>query len=285
MWAFELPGHFRAQCTVVGLVTTLGFAALRAWRSVLAGLFLSGVIAAPVLWLWVPHRSGDPGDLTLDVLSLNVSFYGRNQETVSELIRRLQPDIVGLVEIDRAWVQNLKQLGDLYPHRLVEPPGQRSGTALVSKFPLTAPQMRPLARTRLLAATVHLDRRTVVIGVIHTASPVRREDAALRNEQMQALYLLGNRQAGQDLILMGDFNTSPWSLAFRRLTTRTRLRRNTAVGFGYRPTWPVRWPLLGIPIDHCLVSDGVTVKEFETAGPTGSGHLAIHARLGLRPGT
>ena len=87
------------------------------------------------------------------------------------------------------------------------------------------------------------------------------------------------------MVLIGDFNTSPWSLAFKRLLRHSGLK-SAADGFGYQPTWPAQWPWLGIPIDHCLVSDGVVVREFSTAGPTGSDHLAIHARLSVvGPGT
>ena len=108
--------------------------------------------AGPVLFLWVPSRSSDESESTLDVLSLNVSLYGRNAEVVGQLIQRLEPDIVGLVEVDREWVKDLGSLDDAYPYRLVEPPGRRAGAALLSKFPLGAPEIRPLADTRLLAA-------------------------------------------------------------------------------------------------------------------------------------
>ncbi len=282
-WAFELPGHFRAQFAVVALLTTLGLVVVRAWQHAVLGFILCAVIAGPVLFLWVPSRSSDESESTLDVLSLNVSLYGRNAEVVGQLIQRLEPDIVGLVEVDREWVKDLGSLDDAYPYRLVEPPGRRAGAALLSKFPLGAPEIRPLADTRLLAASVRLDRHVVAVGVVHTASPLGRERAALRDQQLTALSVLGNRDPSRDLVLMGDFNTSPWSLAFRRLTTQTGLR-DAAAGFGYHPTWPVRWPLIGIPIDHYLVSDGISVREFATVGPTGSDHLAIHARLALRAG-
>lgn len=279
-WAFELPGHFRAQVSVVTVAVTLGLVVARAWRPALLGFGLAVIIAAPVVALWVPDQTGDADGSELDVLSLNVSFYGRNQALVSDLLQRLQPDVVGLVEVDRGWIETLGSLDGAYPYRLVESAERRSGTALLSKIPLAAPEIRPIAKTRLLAATIRVDERAVVIGVIHTASPLWGERAALRDEQLRGLSALGHRPAERDLILMGDFNTSPWSLAFRRLIRQTGLR-NAAAGFGYLATWPVPWPALGIPIDHCLVSDGITVREFDTVGPTGSDHLAIWARLSL----
>ena len=124
-WAFELPGHFRAQFAAVALLTTLALVVVRAWRHAVLGFILFAVIVGPVLMLWVPSRSSDESGSTLDVLSLNVSLYCRNAGVVGQLIQRLEPDIVGLVEVDCEWVKDLSSLDDAYPYRFVEPPGRR----------------------------------------------------------------------------------------------------------------------------------------------------------------
>ena len=52
-WAFELPGHFRAQYAVASLVATFGFVVLRSGRGTVAGAGLSALVAAPVAGLWI----------------------------------------------------------------------------------------------------------------------------------------------------------------------------------------------------------------------------------------
>ena len=265
-WALELPGHFRAQLAIGAIVATLGFAALRAWRHLAVSAVLAGVVAGPVLLLWVPGASGQAGDIALSVLSLNVSFYRHNHAVVRELLRKLQPDVVGLVEITDEWMTQLESLDDLYPHRLIEPTGPHSGLALLSRYGLASAEIRPLAGTRFLVATLEVHGRPLALGVIHTASPVWGTRVARRNNQLQALAGVRREFSDREFVLMGDLNTSPWSLAFRRLTAETGLR-NAAAGFGYLPTWPAGWPWLGIPIDHCLVSDGIVVSGLPHGGP------------------
>lgn len=278
-WAFELPGHFRAQYAVCTLAATGGFMLLKSWRGAMLSAAAFVLIAAPVAALWLAPTDGRAAGATLDVLSLNVSFYGENQDTVRALIDRVDPDLVALIEVDGEWVSGLGSIERTHPYVALEPAGRRPGVALISRLPFVTAEIRPLVNRQVLVATVEFQAREIVVAVVHTASPLWGERAAQRDRQLRALVALADE--GDEVVLVGDFNTSPWSLAFSRLVRGSGLR-NAARGFGYQPTWPAGWSLLGIPIDHCLVSDGIAVAEFSTVGPTDSDHLAIHARLGLR---
>ena len=70
----------------------------------------------------------------------------------------------------------------------------------------------------------------------HVGKLARKKSAELLRAQMAGIA------GDHPLILMGDFNTTPWSLAFRRLIRQTGLR-NAAAGFGYLATWPVNRPI------------------------------------------
>ena len=76
-------------------------------------------------------------------------------------------------------------------------------------------------------------------------------------------------------VLLGDLNVTPWSPYFQDLVEGSGLR-DVRVGSGLWTTWPMPLPsFLRIPIDHCLTSDDVAVREFTTVGGTGSDHRAI----------
>ena len=273
-WLFELPGHFRFQLSVVAVLTTLGFIRLRAWRHVALSVILTGLLSAPVLSLWIPSTSASTSDRALRLFTLNV---GRDAAAVTTLIREQQPDIVGLVDVrPRLW-EKLATLDALYPYRVVEPRGG-SGLALLSRFPLENVEVHPLLTRRFLVADLDVRGRRLAIALVHPNSPRSGSRAALRNRQLEALAAFQRERPDRDVVMIGDFNTSPWSLAFQRFLVETRLR-DAATGFGYRPTWPAQWPLFGIPIDHCLVSNGIEVHDFRTAGPSGSDHLAIYAEI------
>ena len=280
-WAFELSGHFRAQLAVAAVALTLGFVVLHAWRHVLVAAGVSLFVATPVVMLWVPVAPRAAGGETIRVLSLNVSHFDRNHREVIALIESLRPDLVGLVEVTDRWVQKLSVLDQDYPYR-ASATTRRSGVALLSRFHLKDTELRPLAsrRPNFALATMTVAGRPVRMAVVHAAAPMGAARAARRDQQLALLASVARESPEDEMILVGDFNTSPWSLTFRRLLDEAGWR-NAAQGFGYLPTWPSMRLWLGIPIDHHLVSDGIAVHDFSVVGPTGSDHLAVLTELGI----
>jgi len=76
-------------------------------------------------------------------------------------------------------------------------------------------------------------------------------------------------------IIVGDFNATPWSPAFRRLASGRWRDAADVVGHGLRPTWPSWTPLPISPLDHVLVSSGLGVSEVNAADVPGSPHRAL----------
>lgn len=283
-WLLELPGHFRAHLSVAMGTIAIAFAVLKAWRHMLFATAVTSLVAAPVAALWVPSDQGDPRGAALRALSLNVSFYSRNYDQVLTLIEETSPDIIGLVEINTRWMEELAPIDARYAHRIVYARPRGSGVALLSRFPFREAEVREFSGTqrRYALGTIDIDGVPLVLAVAHAASPLGGQaSAAARDRQLATLANVRMEFADREVLLMGDFNTSPWSLSFRRLLDGSGLR-DAARGFGYRPTWPAELPWLGIPIDHHVVSDGIVVKSFEVMGPTGSDHLAVYSELGLR---
>ena len=76
-------------------------------------------------------------------------------------------------------------------------------------------------------------------------------------------------------IIVGDFNATPWSPAFRRLASGRWRDAADVVGHGLRPTWPSWTPLPVSPLDHVLVSSGLGVSAVNAADVPGSPHRAL----------
>ncbi len=83
-------------------------------------------------------------------------------------------------------------------------------------------------------------------------------------------------------MVLGDLNVTPWSPFFRDLLREGALR-NARKGYGLRPTWPTMLPPLLIPVDHCLVSSGVTVHDCRAGRNVGSDHYPLVVDFSLRP--
>jgi endonuclease/exonuclease/phosphatase (EEP) superfamily protein YafD len=91
-----------------------------------------------------------------------------------------------------------------------------------------------------------------------------------------AKYL--NRQP-RDLILMGDFNSVPWSRVQRAFRGKTGLDNEA----GWASSWPtfLPWPLR-LPIDHILARGHLAVTKFSAGPETDSDHFPVVAEIGWR---
>lgn len=94
-----------------------------------------------------------------------------------------------------------------------------------------------------------------VIFELHAVSPpFKRRRFELKQT---ALHILRYNAANK--ILIGDFNTAPYSPYFKRLQKISGLK-NSMLGHGITGTWPSFLPRpLRIPIDHVLISDQIEI--------------------------
>src|SRR5262245_25992548 len=83
------------------------------------------------------------------------------------------------------------------------------------------------------------------------------------------------------VIMLGDFNCTPWSPAFAELEARSRLR-NSQLGFGTNPTWPTYLPGMQLPIDHCLLSASLVAVDRFVGPAFGSDHYPLVVDVGVR---
>ena len=58
--------------------------------------------------------------------------------------------------------------------------------------------------------------------------------------------------------------------------------RNARKGYGIQPTWPNASRLIGIPIDHILVSAQWDVLSFKVGENIGSDHFPVIVELQIR---
>ncbi len=136
----------------------------------------------------------------------------------------------------------------------------------------------------LLKATVSYSGREIVLLCFHVISPRNAETVAYQEIEFDALANWSQRilQNGkQDLIVIGDFNSTPWYGLFRKLLNESGLI-NSQRGFGIQTTWHSAFlPVLRIPIDHCLHSKSLTTIKRFIGKDIGSDHLPLFVELKL----
>jgi endonuclease/exonuclease/phosphatase (EEP) superfamily protein YafD len=276
-WVFDLFTHFRVQLVAVLVVLTAIFAVRRAYRWC-AALVASAVLNVAPLVPYLPFTDeGVVATPTLSLLAVNVRARNAEHAGLLESIAETHPDVVLVVEFTPRWGEHLASLTAKYPYQIRHPRSDNFGIALYSRHPLET------AGELMLGSTVAIDARIVaprgnvrVIGV-HLRPPMSRALARERNAQLAALAA-HVAAIDEPLVVLGDINTTPYSPYFARFLETSGLRdARSAFGLGF--TWPTSFPLLGIPIDYCLVRNGLTVAQYARLSAFGSDHYPVLTRL------
>jgi len=97
-------------------------------------------------------------------------------------------------------------------------------------------------------------------------------------QSMQTAVVAGYaRTLGKDQIVMGDFNSTPWSdlqVAFRNATALDN--RGPLV-----LSWPASLPApLRLPVDPVFVGGGLKIHDLQAGPALGSDHLPMIAEIG-----
>lgn len=283
-WPLELMCHFRIQYAAALALAAplLWLGKQRAWTIV--ALLAAALNAACLLpFYWPLHSPAVEGRGALRILSANVHTSNRRSELLMALIEEQSPDVIVVMEIDDRWLGELAELRTKYPFARLEPRGGNFGMALYSRRPLRHVRTIPLGGidTPAITATVETAEGDVSLLAIHPLPPVGAKNSHLRNLQLGEAARLADEQT-HPCVLVGDLNVTPFSPYFRNLLREGNLR-DARCGCGLLPTWPLQFPspLLRIPIDHCLVGEGVQVRRFTTAGDVGSDHAPILVDVSL----
>jgi endonuclease/exonuclease/phosphatase (EEP) superfamily protein YafD len=286
-WGFELFAHFRVQYLAAQILLFLPL--LAQWR--LRWCFLLGVAAVLNAVPLVPYLPlartavADPAADTISVMAVNVMARNQRHQRLIEIIDEQSPDVLVVVELTDAWQQALQPLFRRYPHRLMlpEPDDGAFGIALLSRYRLDGARGIDLETTAAVDARVESPLGAFRLIGVHLRPPTSPAFAAERNRQLGALADL-RRSIDEPLVVVGDFNVTPFSPWFANWLLETGLR-DARSGRGPSISWPTFLPLLGIPIDHCVVSPEFTVVDFRRLPRFGSDHYPVLAELTLEQGS
>lgn len=224
------------------------------------------------------HEAKGPA---LRVLSTNVWSGNPTPDAAISTILARDADVVMMQEVNGAIGASLARLKSRYPY-FSDCQGQ--GVQVFAKTPLidrgcwSDPTTRGLLDQAWIE-TIAPDGRPVTLLTTHLNWPFPP-----RAQPFQRRLLLETiRRLPGDVILAGDFNTTPWSFAMRRQDAMLApLVRRTHGLF----SWPARvnairrsWPAPLAPIDHLYAGPNWTATRVSSFRMPGSDHFAIEAVL------
>jgi endonuclease/exonuclease/phosphatase (EEP) superfamily protein YafD len=278
-WVFEPATLFRLQYAVLLVVFGGLSLAVRQPRLAVAALVLAGVnIAAITPWANGPPKDAYRSGPTLRIVSFNAKSSNHEYDRLAPLVASLRPDVLGLIELTPAWARAADEASErLRPRRFVAQRGAY-GMGILSAVPPTALRARrfPADGPTTLVARFRLDHLPVTFVLVHVHTPFA---GSVHERQLNALAAERPR-LGSRLVVCGDFNTVSWSAQFEDFAHSSGLT-DVFRGAWRAHSWPSWSPVLGVLIDHCLISKGLTVRDRRFGPSIGSDHLPLVLDLGI----
>lgn len=279
--ALDVLTHFSLHYMVAGAAFLAAFFLPR-WNFATAvvltiiGFYMIGYLAT--------HKS-PPSEKTvaanatrLKIMTFNTWLRNHDWQAIAREIVITDPDVVTLVEFGKEKAPLLAKLKTRYPYQLSCFNIRYCHMAILSKFPFTESKARtrwrgpPYLQARFGAALGHL-----TLYAVHTIRP------PYYNAHLKQVRVLSDivRQRDGLKIVMGDFNSTPFSRTLSAFGRRTRLTRITDT-----PSWPGQLgELPQVAIDHIFVSPQIKVLAPHRIGKrSGSDHFPVYAVVGVPNG-
>ena len=285
-WFFDLFVNFRFQYFIAAV--TLAPICLvfgKKWHAL--GMAALAVILFAAIQMSYSGAFYKPLPLTpnLTVVQYNKFYYNESYDDIGQWLRasRADFDIVIVNESNpESFIPLREKFGDIFPHQFPTHFLERyNDIAVLSRWPVTvAPMpMKQLNGSHLKVSKITLTKdglQPVTIYAYHTQTPVGPNDFALRNFELESFADIVRRRTENNVLMMGDWNVTPYSPFFQRLLERSGMNY---YGLGLFPpaTFPAqgKFDLLQIPIDHILYDDSMVPLSIAQGPSNGSDHQSL----------
>lgn len=294
LWVFDLFRHFIVHYAMLALLFGALAAARKIWPYAALMLALTGVCGYEVFSRIdnVPAQEAEAleGAHLLKVIVYNRHHSLTEHQAMVDFILAEDPDIFFILEANESHAQTLKTtLADAYPHQFLMPKGHAFGMVAASKHKFTlkwAPKshlvegLEGVPNFIMLVKIQPEGAKPVKFYALHAPPPMLPVFFRQRNAELAhvaALINQQNKKPTDNVILLGDWNITPYSPFFGQLLADTGFKNQTTAPY-FLPSWPARLPsVLQIPIDHILHRGGLTLIEKRLGPSLGSDHHAVVA--------
>lgn len=238
---------------------------------------------APVVLLrtkrFTPERS-------ISVLICNVYQYNRHSETLLDLVRRFDPDLVLLAETDEWWADQTAGLKEKYPETVLVPIDNTYGMLLYSRLKLIGAEVKYLVEEGIPSIHTQLELPSgelIQLYCLHPTPPVPQENPR-STERDKEILLVGTMAKASELpvIVAGDLNDVAWSYTtelFQKVSGLLDPRK----GRGFYNTFHAKIPFLRFPLDHVFCSTDFKLIRIQRLPKCGSDHFPMYIHLFYEP--
>lgn len=291
-WLFDLLINFKMPYLLAALVLAgLALIVKRFWWSLAMLLLAVTIILETQLVYTTPFATPPAGDPNLTIVQYNKYYYEDDLSPMKAWLENPDSDF-DVVVVNESSPEILsalqEQLGGHFPHQY--PPHYLqwfNDISILSKWPFTIealPMRRGADTHNISKITLSKDGLPpVILYAYHTQTPVGPNDSALRNFELETFAATVRADNESRVLMVGDWNVTPWSPHFKQMLTLTRLNYQN---YGLLPqgTFPAlaRFSLLQMPIDHILYDDHFELLSMHKGPALTSDHHSLIARLRVK---
>lgn len=283
----------RLQCLSLGLIVAAAllfclkqnssFFHIAVLALLLLALCWQAYMILPYTVLWpkqvhkvLPHQYDTAQQISLMVS--NVLTPNTQYQSLIDLVKQHQPDVLLTLETDLKWQQELQCLHHDYPYRVAVPLDNLYGMHLYSRFALHNTAVKFILSDDIpsIHTTVHLKSGLRVnLHCLHPKppAPFEAKDSTLRDAE---LLMVGKQlqQADQSCVVMGDLNDVAWSRT-TRLFQRISGLLDPRIGREFVNTFHANYWFLRWSLDHVFHSSDFALVNMQRLPHIGSDHFPI----------
>ena len=287
----DLPRQgLRATALVVVAAYLLLGAEGTGWRVIQIVLLAVALVQAWFILPFTPiwrRQSADfepPTDKgeELKLLACNVKMSNDRSSELEGEIRRQDPDIVVLMEVDQRWRDALSTLFSNYPTVIDRTQNNSYGMILASKFALSDTVVECLLTDgvpSIVTTVTTPEGQRFRLYSIHPEPPVPHRGTEGRDGET-ALVALRVKDETLPVLVTGDLNDVAWSGTTERFRRISRLL-DPRIGRKVFSTFDASFPLIRWPLDHLFHSAEFRLKAMCRLPACGSDHFPVLFNLVL----
>lgn len=155
---------------------------------------------------------------------------------------------------------------------------------MYSKFELINTEVKFLIDKKVpsIFTNIRIPNKGIVeLICVHPRPPRPNEASSLqRDAELITVAKYVDKRRNNPILIFGDLNDVAWSHS-TRLFKRISGTLDPRIGRGFFNTFPVKWRLLRIPLDHIFHTPSIAIRNLKVLDSIGSDHFPISATFDL----